>query len=529
MLFQLELFLVGNSNMETWVIFLSIIFLIAFLIKTFNYIREDRLQQNYKNEIYELNEQINEFKNNDKKQISKIEYYQNRINELSNTVSKQEKYINQLEEYLMPTPELPPTGDLTQEMKYAFEQIKNASKQIIFIHGSAGTGKTTFLNRLQQNKVYNNTIYLAYTGIAATHINGSTIHSFFNIPPVDVIQVGKGQYSNNLFEKLSIVDLIVIDEISMVRADLMDEIDYELRQAKKNHLPFGGVKMLLVGDLYQLPPILKNKLSFKKAGYDDKNPYFFASFSMQNAIKQDLIAKIEFTTIFRQSDKLFISVLQKCRKGNTDPRDIKYLNKQVMNSYINNIIVLATTNEIVDSKNEEEYNKLTGVEFKYKGILFGNFPKNNLPAPADIKLKAGAQVLILANEENYKNGNIGIIISIQNNSIKVKIPSENNRIVSVFRHTWEFKEYVKENGSLVLKTTGSYEQMPLKLGWAVTIHKAQGLTLDSAIIDFGDRTFAAGQGYVGVSRVKTLDGLHFTRSVKSSDFFTSSKISEFLE
>ena len=420
--------------------------------------------------------------------------------------------------------------ELTCEMQDAINSIKNPKNQIIWIYGKAGTGKSTFLNYLKNTVKQKNTVYLAPTGMSALLISGQTIHSFFQIQPTSLYiqNKSKSDYNRSLLNKLSRVDLIVIDEISMVRADLLDEIDYELRIATENDTPFGGIKMLFLGDPYQLPPVLdKNVQNIFMTKY--KSAYFFSSTVIRNNLS--LITHIEFTKVFRQTDENFLNILSSLRLAeNITTNTLESINSRITydEEIPKNIIRITGTKAQAENYNLVEYTKINSQErtFIYTGE--GNIPQDkDLPCPKNIKLKIGTQILLIANDQgkSYVNGTVATITDFKDDYIIAK--KENGAEIFIKRHTWEGIKYDLVDGEIVEKIDYTYTQYPILYGWAMTIHKAQGKTFEKVYIDLSTGAFTEGQAYVAVSRVKSIDGLYLKTKLYTRDFFTNGIIKKY--
>ena len=498
------------------------------------------------------------------KKIKELEYknnyYRNQIEELNVKVSsltkeltdltdKHNSIINDYEEKIKQLLSFLNTKDssdsvsisenmiITEEMKHILELVDNDAIKLVFVHGSAGTGKSTLLKYICAQRPKDDYVLLAPTGIAAMNIDGATIHSFFQIPPANIYPNDNSNVTSLVKEKLENVNLIIIDEISMVRADLFDRLNSNLQYARNNNEFFGGVKLLLIGDLYQLPPILQkqNYIDYEKLGYNKDHTFFFFSNAINDYLNlRHKLGFVELSHIFRQSDKEFIEILQKCRLGRVDDITLDYLKKRFIPTINKEVINLVTTNALADNKNQNEYQKLLTEEKIFIARTTGNYETqnaNNLPAPLKITLKIGTQVIITANNgKYYKNGTVGTITAISDNGVTVNISKE-NRSVLVTPYTWEMKEYDFDSNtkSFILNQKGSYTQIPLKYGWAITIHKSQGLTLENVAINFGNGTFCTGQGYVALSRVRSVDGLYFLSPLKKQDFKADEDIEIFLE
>jgi hypothetical protein len=395
----------------------------------------------------------------------------------------------------------------------------------VFLTGKAGTGKTTFLQNLKSNPV-KRMIVIAPTGVAAINAGGVTIHSFFQLPfgPILTKRVTGAASQPNSNErlyrfsktKINIIrslDLLVIDEISMVRADILDGIDDVLRRYRRPELPFGGVQLLLIGDLQQLPPVVKKEeWELLKPYYDTF--YFFSSY----ALAKSKPVNIELKTIFRQRDEDFIRVLNEIRDDKLTPASLKKLNKQYHPSYLNGdndgYIILTTHNAGAENINRQKLAKLNSKLYSYDAEVQGDFAPYNFPAPAKLQLKEGAQVMFLKNDSSFRkqyyNGKIGVVTELNKEHIEVLFPEEDER-VDVQKEEWRNIQYTihPETKNIEEKEIGKFIQYPLKLAWAITIHKSQGLTFEKAVID-AHAAFAHGQTYVALSRCKSLEGLRLS-------------------
>ncbi len=403
------------------------------------------------------------------------------------------------------------------QLKLAYDFVQYTGRNI-FLTGKAGTGKTTFLHNLKK-ETSKRMIVVAPTGVAAINAGGVTIHSFFQLPfGPQLPDNSSANYDKNSSirrfskDKINIIrsiDLLVIDEISMVRADLLDGIDGTLRRFKNRNLPFGGAQLLMIGDLQQLAPVVKeNEWNLLRNHYSTS--FFFGSLALQ---KTNYVS-IELVHVYRQSDETFINLLNKVRNNIMDNDVIDALNKRYnpdFNSLGTSHIILTTHNAKAKEINDSRLEKLDSSYHKYKANITGKFPEFSFPTDEDLKLKKGAQVMFIKNDPNpdkqYYNGKIGTIIDIDDESITVKCDGDDEPI-SVEKLFWEKVAYKIDDNSkeIVESIEGTFVQYPLKLAWAITIHKSQGLTFENAVIDAQD-AFAHGQVYVALSRCKTLEGL----------------------
>lgn len=422
--------------------------------------------------------------------------------------------------------------DLNEEFLKAFNLAENTSKNL-FITGRAGTGKSTFLNYFRENTKKQIAV-VAPTGVAAVNVRGQTIHSFFNFKPdITLHKVEEINPKNpNLYKKL---DCIVIDEISMVRADILDCIDGFLKiHGPNKKKPFGGIQMIFIGDLYQLPPVVtsKEKTIFKEL-YE--TPYFFSS----NAFKQCEFEFIELEKVYRQSDIEFLEILNSIRNNTVTDEVIEKLNKRVKPDFEpaedDFYIYLTTTNKMAEKINFEKLSKIKNKEFKYYGFIEGQFTEEDLPTSEELVVKVDAQVMLLNNDPRGRwiNGDIGKIVEIKPKKTEpdiILVELQNGQIVEVTPFTWEMYEfyYDKTRKKILTQVVGQFTQYPLKLAWAITIHKSQGLTFDKLILDIGRGTFSHGQLYVALSRCRCLDGLILKKPISRKHVLLDRRIVKFL-
>ena len=427
-----------------------------------------------------------------------------------------------------------PSGiEINQNFLDAFEAIEKTDASI-FITGRAGTGKSTFLKYVRDH-TKKNRVVLASTGVAAVNVQGQTIHSFFRFKPDITVDLIPDIYIHpsmqNIYRHL---ELLIIDEVSMVRADLMDCIDYFLRlYGPSSALPFGGVQLILFGDLYQLAPVVRqNEKNIFSRHY--KSPYFFDAKSMAK-VKLDFF---EFEINYRQEDDRFRKILNNIRTNSITRGDIDAINERVRADFEPNSkdfhIYLTTTNKLADAINYEKLHQLTEELWELEAVKHGDIVMKQLPTHDMLELKIGAQVIMLNNdsENRWINGSVGKIVDIfdstyNNKTIVVKLASGEK--VEVERFTWELFNFYYDEDSDVIESEviGSFKQFPIKLAWAVTIHKSQGKTFDNVIIDIGRGTFCHGQLYVALSRCRTIDGMVLKRPISDRDVIMDRRIAEF--
>lgn len=408
----------------------------------------------------------------------------------------------------------------------------------IFLTGKAGTGKTTFLHNLA-GETDKRMIITAPTGVAAMNAGGVTLHSFFQLPFGPFLP-GSEAYERNSqrhfrFSKekkqiIASLDLLVIDEISMVRADLLDAVDAVLRLHRRNEQPFGGVQLLMIGDLHQLSPVAKqSEWKHLQPHYD--SVYFFSS----KALAQTELITIELKHIYRQSDEVFINLLNKVRDNNLDEKSLQLLNKCYRPDFLPEedagFITLTTHNNSAHQLNSKRLRELASKEYSFHADIKGDFPEHIFPTPAQLTLKEGAQVMFVRNDSSadklYFNGKIGKITRIIGKTIFVRCPEDAVEI-EVDPVTWENIKYIinDEVKEIEEDVVGKFEQYPLKLAWAITIHKSQGLTFEKAIID-AEAAFTHGQVYVALSRCKTLEGMVLSSPIARSGVDTDKAVLRF--
>ena len=424
------------------------------------------------------------------------------------------------------------------ELALAWQFIENTGTHL-FLTGKAGTGKTTFLRRLKQESP-KRMVVLTPTGIAAINAGGVTIHSFFQIPFAPYVP--ESSFSTNATyrfrfgkEKINIIrsmDLLVIDEISMVRADLLDAVDEMLRRYRDHHKPFGGVQLLMIGDLQQLAPVVKEEeWQMLKKYYD--TPYFFSSL----ALKQTEYCTIELKTVYRQNDGVFLDLLNRIRENHCDSQVLEALNRRCLPDFQprkeEGYIRLVTHNYQAQRINNYELEQLPGRSYAFRATIDGKFPEYSYPTDEVLELKKGAQVMFVKNdssgEHRYYNGMIGEVTAVSASSIEVRAKDSGEDFL-LQEEEWANAKYVldEESKEIVEDIEGTFRQFPLKLAWAITIHKSQGLTFERAIID-ASSSFAHGQTYVALSRCKTLEGLVLSAPLSARAVISDREVDRFTE
>ncbi len=407
-------------------------------------------------------------------------------------------------------------------------------RRCVFVTGKAGTGKSTLLQHLKQ-RVISKAVVLAPTGVAAVHVGGQTIHSFFRFPPQVLFpEAVAKQGGGAMYRKLS---TLIIDEVSMVRADIIDAMDIFLRShGPEPGLPFGGVQMVFFGDLHQLPPVVSpHESEAFRSLYE--SPWFFKA----QVFSQLPFDRVELKKVYRQKEKNFLSLLNAVRGGEAEAEDLEALNVRLDSAFQPDLadpcITLTATNLTADRVNAQRLATLTSPLAYYQAQVEGEFDNRAFPTDAQLSLKAGAQVMFLKNhaQGHWVNGTLGVVVAMEAESIWVDIPG---RLpvpgalgsVRVEKVSWESVRYALDpvTGRPTPKTVGWFKQFPLKLAWAMTIHKSQGKTFDRIIIDLGSGAFAHGQSYVALSRCTTLEGITLRKPLSERDLWLDPEVREFL-
>lgn len=402
-----------------------------------------------------------------------------------------------------------------KEQQLAYELVAKTDR-CLFITGKAGTGKTTFIQRIQK-EIDKNFIVLAPTGSAALKAGGQTLHSFFGFPMEAIGPHTRMRISLENQELLRNVDTIIVDEVSMVRSDMVDGMDLYLRLLLKNNLPFGGKQVIFVGDLYQLPPVVRRgsvDAEMLENIYGSGIPFFYKA----NVIKRLNLPLIEFQKVYRQNEAEFVDILNRMRVGELSNKDIEILNGHVASGEDigDYSVILTGNNRKADNINQAKLDDINEEERIYEGIICEDFNEKDSPAPKILKLKVGAQVIFVRNDykTNCTNGTIGKVVKLDDDAVVVRL--ENGKEVTVERSMWisYSRTYCKATRKIESSSVGTYTQFPLKLAWAITIHRSQGMTFDRMHLDLSSGMFAPGQTYVAISRMRSLDGLTLSTPMK---------------
>jgi ATP-dependent DNA helicase PIF1 len=412
-------------------------------------------------------------------------------------------------------------------------ELAEGKARCLFITGVAGTGKSTLL-RYFVTTTDKRVVVLAPTGVAALNVGGQTIHSFFRFPPGPVDNVESVPMRGELFKSL---DAVVVDEISMVRADLMDAVDESLRINRGNaEDPFGGAQMIFIGDLFQLQPVVREREEGRYFSQYYESPFFFDA----SVFSSVAISLYKLKTVYRQTDPTFMEILNRIRVNRMTGDDLRTLNTRVDPAFEpppdSGYIELTTTNRMAEIKNSAELQKLSLPERVYIAVVTGEFKGRQYPTDMNLRLRQGAQVIMLNNDpgRRWVNGTIALIQELGEHTVTIRIPTplrQPDRLCEVGVYTWDISKYRinHDTGKLESEVVGSFTQLPLRLAWAITIHKSQGKTLDRAIIDMSKGTFAHGQAYVALSRCATLEGLVLRAPLRPRDVKVDPRVFRFMD
>lgn len=424
-----------------------------------------------------------------------------------------------------------PVYSLSAEFSHVLDELEAGHN--LFITGKAGTGKSTLL-QLFRRTTNRRVAVLAPTGVAALNIGGQTIHSFFGFPPhlFNPKELKKKKRYQQLFAQL---DTLIIDEISMVRADLLDHIDYFLRLNLGSSRPFGGLQLVLFGDLFQLPPVVSSAAERQYFSQTYASPYFFAA----NVIQCFEFQSIELTKVYRQENRLFLRLLDAIRLNRADDDELQLLNSRHIPDFQSekHYITLSARNITVDTINRRELAAIDHPARSYVASIQGEFPHSQYPTEAVLSLKQDARVMLLRNDpgRQFVNGSLGRVVALTEDIIKVQLEDEDETkgsIVDVTPVVWEIIRYVFDKNQpeqLTTEVIGSFRQFPLRLAWAVTIHKAQGKTFDRVLVDLGGGAFEHGQTYVALSRCRSLEGVVLRHPLRQRDILVDEQVVDYYQ
>lgn len=406
----------------------------------------------------------------------------------------------------------------------AFNAIERTNSNILIL-GQAGTGKSTFINYLKSASK-KRIVCACPTAVSALNIGGQTIHSLFQIQPRDFIMPELLKLKAKPRNILNATDVLIIDEISMVAPDLLDAIDILARMARHNNAPFGGIQVIAIGDLFQLPPVItRDAMGYYETAYEHPNAYFFDS----NVYKRANFMRFSFDMVYRQSDGALLESLTRLRNRDVDVLDffnsckIEDLERRA------NAVLITPFRDTAERINASRLAQINSPEITYTGTLTGTFLERDVPAPLNLTLKIGALVVFVKNSDKWHNGSMGIVRSMSARDITVQLLSDNREIVTVKPEKWEKIEYSRdENDRIVENEVGGYKQFPLNLGYAMTIHKAQGKTLDAVVVDMSRGAFTHGQTYVALSRTRSATDMHVASPLRPRDVIFDNRVLEFV-
>lgn len=420
---------------------------------------------------------------------------------------------------------------LSDDFNYALERMEAGAN--LFITGRAGTGKSTLL-QIFRRTTDRNVVVLAPTGVAALNVGGQTIHSLFGFPPrlIQARDIRPNRRYKRLFANL---EILIIDEISMVRADVMEAIDLALKLNRNSHEPFGGVQLVMFGDLFQLPPVVSSAQERQYFSYRYATPYFFSA----DCLDTIDLEMVELREVYRQDSRYFLRLLEAIRNATVDQGDLDALNERHLADFTPDpatpYLTLAARNATVMAINQRELAGNPHPEICYLAQVKGNFPEKLFPVPAALKLKVGAQVMTVRNdnEKRYVNGTIGTVVECKEAAVVIRVTEGGKpRTIEVGPEEWDIIRYKADTEDLAkigTETLGTFKQLPVRLAWAVTIHKSQGKTFDRIIVDLGRGAFEHGQTYVALSRCRTLEGIVLRNPLTPRDVMVDPEVVSFYD
>lgn len=414
---------------------------------------------------------------------------------------------------------------LSDIQQQAFNTIERTGANLLIL-GQAGTGKSTFVNYLKSASA-KRIICACPTAVSALNVGGQTIHSLFQIQPRDFIMPELLKLKAKPRNILNAADVLIIDEISMVAPDLLDAIDILARMARHNNAPFGGLQVVAIGDLFQLPPVItRDAMEYYRTEYGHDNAYFFDA----NVYERANFLRYDFDLVYRQNDAALLENLRRLRHNDLTALD--FFNNCKINDATRreNAVLITPFRAVAERINASRLNQINAPEITYTGELSGNFSERDVPAPMDLTLKVGALVVFVKNGDKWHNGSVGIVRNLGARDITVELLNKSRDVVSVRPETWQKIEYVRdENDRLQENEVGSFKQFPLNLGYAMTIHKAQGKTLDSVIVDISRGAFAHGQTYVALSRTRNATDMDIASPLRPRDVIFDTRVLNFVD
>ncbi|MBR4892041.1 MAG: AAA family ATPase [Alphaproteobacteria bacterium] len=413
---------------------------------------------------------------------------------------------------------------LSEAQMSAFSTIEHTNANLLIL-GPAGTGKSTFVNFLKSASK-KRIVCACPTAVSALNVGGQTIHSLFQIQPRDFIMPELLKLKAKPRNILIATDVLIIDEISMVAPDLLDAIDILARYARRNNEPFGGIQVVAIGDLFQLPPVITREAAqYYQSEYGHLNSYFFDSHVYSRA----KFIKYNFDFVYRQSDAELLDNLNQLRHNQTSALSFFNSCRIEDENRRKNAVVITPFRAVAERINATRLGQLTETAFTYKGTLSGNFSEREVPSPLELTLKVGALVVFVKNGDKWHNGSMGVVRGLNAREIIVQLLSDSHELVSVKPEKWQKIEYNRdENDKIVENEVGSYKQFPLNLGYAMTIHKAQGKTLDAVVVDVSRGCFAHGQTYVALSRTRKSSDMHIASPLNSRDVIFDKRVLDFV-
>ena len=413
---------------------------------------------------------------------------------------------------------------LSDIQKKAFETIEKTHSNVLIL-GQAGTGKSTFINYVK-SATKKRVLCACPTAVAALNVGGQTIHSMFQIQPRDFVFPEFLKIKAKVRNILTAADILILDEVSMIAPDVMDAMDVLARQARRNNEPFGGLQIVAIGDLFQLPPVVtRDAAPFYEQAYEHEKAYFFDS----NVYHRANFVRFSFDLVYRQNDMDLLEKLTALRSGKMDA--LPFFNELKISDQdrLRNAVLITPFRAVAERINTERLEQIAAPAVAYVGELSGNFSERDVPAPIKLELKVGALVVFVKNGNQWHNGSMGIVKSLGQREIIVELLNHKRDVVSVKPEKWQKIEYTRdENDRLIENETGAYKQFPLALGYAMTIHKAQGKTLDAVIVDIARGAFEHGQTYVALSRTRRADDMHIVRPIGERDVIFDSRVLDFV-